>query len=419
MVRKVKSAVQPRRRDFTRSSQELPDLTSSLLDSHPVHQADPRIMPRDPFFTLPNPHQRPATAQPFYSPHRSHGPSSDTISAAPFASHWTHAAPGLDCHGNLLCQQKTLPEGLDTDTGIRDTAGPATHSDRAQNRWQHNQQTSWPSANDMSTAASGHAQHAQHAAQRPANPVHSVLHVSTGRQHPSCASDASHHAERDAGWPVAAVRSGRSEQTHPGAVQECPKFHQILLGSPDTTTMHGPSSSSVMWQLHSQQQQQRQQPPISCFDWSHPKQQPGLQVTELANQLALSSAQQFGMHVHSIESTQPGPSRNDADADIAAMEAVLADCKALRAQITAAEAQIASMQSDVGRPQFGRMASRGGIMGPHHDSSRAQNANDQLQGVLQTLRELKSAAARKKPAVEAVAGQLRAALVRSCTHSKT
>ncbi|KAL0042856.1 hypothetical protein WJX79_001653 [Trebouxia sp. C0005] len=56
--------LQPRRRDFTRSSQGLPHLSSALHAAHLINSSPHHypVLPQDPSSALPRPHQRPATA---------------------------------------------------------------------------------------------------------------------------------------------------------------------------------------------------------------------------------------------------------------------------------------------------------------------------------------------------------------------
>ena len=114
-------------------------------------------------------------------------------------------------------------------------------------------------------------------------------------------------------------------------------------------------------------------------------------------------------------------------ADVAAMEAVLADYQILRSQITEAEAQLTMLQStqsdgdsqrlqDTASLNSGCQPARASSSNRHKSISARQIADDQLNAVLCMLQELKLAAAKQKPAVEAVASQLRAAFTKNCTH---
>lgn len=108
-----------------------------------------------------------------------------------------------------------------------------------------------------------------------------------------------------------------------------------------------------------------------------------------------------------------GCSKQTGVTDLAAMEAVLDDYKGLRAQIAEAEHQLADLQAAVMQPHIAS-----DVVQPdsgHAGSVFPQGVHEhaQLLAATQRLERLKGAAAFQRPAVEAVALQLRNTLLRS------
>jgi len=107
-------------------------------------------------------------------------------------------------------------------------------------------------------------------------------------------------------------------------------------------------------------------------------------------------------------------------AEVAAMEAVLADYTALRTQIADAERQLLALQGSASQAEsFGMQGHQGHwrqMPGWHCENilhPARQDAHVELAAVMNTLAQLKAAAAKQKPAVEAIASKLQ------CTLSRT
>ncbi len=107
-------------------------------------------------------------------------------------------------------------------------------------------------------------------------------------------------------------------------------------------------------------------------------------------------------------------------AEVAAMEAVLADYTALRTQIADAERQLLALQGSASQAEsFGMQGHQGHwrqMPGWHCENilhPARQDAHVELAAVMNTLTQLKAAAAKQKPAVEAIASKLQRTLSRT------
>lgn len=123
---------------------------------------------------------------------------------------------------------------------------------------------------------------------------------------------------------------------------------------------------------------------------------------------ALHSMLSTAQHGQGCSQDPQEASKQTADTSLSAMEAVLADYKALRAQILAAEYQLSALQAAAAQP--GQNVASDAVT--LDSSSRsgygaAQTRQAQVVAATQCLEELKQAAVRQRPLIEAVALQLR------------
>ncbi len=464
--------MQPRRRDFTGSSQGLPDLTSALLATHSVESSvNCPILSRDPSSALPHPHQRPATAATCppsgFSPTSGLGPGT-----LPLAAGFSHTSGrGFEA---ATAAGSYHPPGH--------TFVPVTMASRHHGWEQPVNQAAAPHCltADWWDARSEPGQ----AAARPSNDEQPAYHV-VGPSQPasrqwraSTVPDAgpSLHTSRhraatavsDMGQGWSGVRQGSipveqvyAGMRHPvaGMQQAVPQLElqpQHRAGHGAAASIPGAQYQTLLldnaeelshvgqhgWQSqpHSQQHSPHQTAG-SCFDWSGCYQ--GSEQQAPAPVLKVPRAH-AGPHRHAFASTpdvvlehkqqadapdrpyvgtrqkQQGP----VDAEIEAMETVLSDYKALRAQIAHAEAQLASLQSTITQAD----SFQGCKVSGHHDSSQngavyneghqgsayagGSHVSRHLAEVTNTLRQLRAAAAKQRPAVEVVASQLRDTLAK-------
>ena len=177
----------------------------------------------------------------------------------------------------------------------------------------------------------------------------------------------------------------------------------------------------------------------TCSDWSagHQVAQPNRQLPGRQVSPAQVSSHR---HVGRVAREQTGPSttghadmqgmqneqQRAVGGEVAAMEAVLSEYKALRAQIVDAEAQLAVLQGSEFQGEgswspgytangYQYSAQNDQVHGDCYKGAVHPGKSDgclQLAAVIDTLTLLKAAAARQRPAVEAVASQLRSTLSR-------
>lgn len=114
----------------------------------------------------------------------------------------------------------------------------------------------------------------------------------------------------------------------------------------------------------------------------------------------------------SVLHAPPQPGNQTAVTSLTAMEAVLADYKALRTQIASAEQQLLGLQSAVMQSRH-QVFSETTTWDSKTRMGQDVHAEAKLTAAIQRLEQLKHAAARQRPAVEAVAEQLRNKLLHS------
>ena len=231
--------------------------------------------------------------------------------------------------------------------------------------------------------------------------------------------------------------------SHPAAAAQqadAPWHHQTAS---QVTQMQHPSlcvgSSNELDNSYHQDGKAQSQNAGTCSDWSashqvaQPNRQlPGRQVSPAqvsshrhAGQVAREQTWPSTKGHADMQGMQHEQQRAVGD-EVAAMEAVLSDYKALRAQIVDAEAQLAVLQGCEFQGE-GAWSSGYTTTGCQYSAQNDQVHGDrykgpmhpgksdgrmQLAAVIDTLTLLKAAAARQRPAVEAVASQLRSTLSR-------
>ena len=172
----------------------------------------------------------------------------------------------------------------------------------------------------------------------------------------------------------------------------------------------------------------------SCFDWSGCHRAAASQSSLPTNPTGLQSAQglnyrQAGPNAHghsgfgAMDEMGTQGSQHEAQnlvgAEVAAMEAVLADYTALRTQIADAERQLLALQGSASQAESRWLQGRQGhwrqMPSWHCESTlhpARQDPHVELAAVMNTLTRLKAAAAKQKPAVEAIASKLQCTLSR-------
>ena len=172
----------------------------------------------------------------------------------------------------------------------------------------------------------------------------------------------------------------------------------------------------------------------SCFDWSGCYQAAASHSRLLTHTTGLHSAhghtcRQEGHNAHehsglgAVAEMATQGSQHEAQspvcAEVAAMEAVLADYTVLRTQIADAERQLVALQGSVSQAESFEMQGHQGHRTQmpswqyeHTLHPARQDAHVELAAVMNTLAQLKAAAAKQKPAVEAIASKLQCTLSR-------
>ena len=465
--------LQARRRDFSRSSQSLPHLHSIPHATHHfTHPASPpagppdwqntlqcrdpcnwqnlpdwqnTLLPRDPSWALPHPHQRPATATacnppafahaapqsqqwldpsqtPQYPGHQAAPP---TLSSLPqrhcfVGTHQSHVGPASTCGDDRAAALHPHHLYWGFGQGVRDGDGdgflPQDWHQRQGAAHSHGR-TPLPSAH---TAASFRPTSAEHALD------------AWGDQNCRMSQPAS-----EAQYIAAGLHSQRtSRRCFPQPVSEhlcvhgkAPVHqHEHLSQQPQTAhctvhaAVHEPFGSGFDWSACLPAARHCQEPVGS----SHQRAAGRDTVLKQEAPAAAFAAQGAGPpHLR-----QGGPVRRDqhmTDAGgVAAMETVLSEYKALRSQISEAEAQLLDLQRAQpnydadGRRQPSSCSNEhitsvgpSGEVGSRGDQGRDSGVDrPPWRELTNTLRALKAAAAKQRPAVEAVANQLRSTLSR-------
>ena len=436
--------LQPRRRDFSRSSQGLSDLASALhglhsplpTQQHSQQRSQPSatdwqntMLPRDPFSALPHPHQRPATA----------ATTPPSGFAYTFGQRHQQAGHAQTYRQNL---------GPASQLGLQDQ--PYCYSDlRRQSEAGLHQHPAWHRDDFSIKPTASHPQHEhwegfmpQHSSQQDGHatrhdwsrPVTAEHMLERRGQQPSrlqlmpqtstrqaWGRSGGVHSQRPARQflPAAESLGLRTHSAEPANQHDC-FMPQTICGQYSSAT-HGCTDScmdsSAQSPTFGQQQQQLA---------SHGDQRGAPGVRQPAPGLAqpLCSA-----HDKSgpLEQSQQIRAQAAAGDDIAAMEAVLSEYKALRNQIAEAEAQLEVLQrrptqpdiftwpesnNDKNRGESFYPQGHGYLPDNRHRADTVWAHTAHLTDVTKTLIALKGAAAKQRPAVAAVAQQLQNTLSR-------
>ena len=424
--------LQPRRRDFTRSSQGLPDLHSALLASAPPQHCAQQgsrptasdwqntLLPRDPSWALPNPHQRPATAA--TCPPSAYGYTaeesrqwSDSGHAYQYSRQAAAAASGVYERHHMVSQQQASAGSRSAFHDDRATTWHPGHLLCAGSLPPHRHQADVSSLSPLDPALSA-------ARSRP----RTAQHMLDGRgtqplsvQHPACQLQADYAA-----GGLYSPHSAQGVFTQPVAERLCVHTdepahqHACSRQQPQSDQSHASRRPGGWFQCS-------ESSPIAHDgeDASLLHQGVAVELTQKAPTAVYAAAQHAGLGHMRHGGVQHLNFQTPDDGNIAAMEKVLADYKALRLQISEAEAQLLALRRGPAshehvcwsQPSGYQHRSDGGvgyepcIRG--HDEIRG-SGDDQAycREVTSTLRALKAAAARQRPAVEAVASQLRSTL---------
>lgn len=426
--------LQPCRRDFSRSSQGLPDLHSALRAPQHCGQQGQRpsapdwqnsLLPRDPSLALPNPHQRPATAA--TCPPSAYGYNAEESRQWSDSSHaYQHsheaAAPAGMYERHPMFSRQQVPAGP-TSCAFRNGRAATVHQDHLPyggslplQGYQHDvaaQSTTWSPLNPAPSAARPRPRTAQHTHDGRGDRVWRM-------QQPACQLQGDYTA------------GGLYSQHTAQHVFPQPVSERLCVHTDEPAHQH-----AYFRQQPWSEQCHAPGRPGGCFEWSESSHVARGERASLLHQAAAGEFTQKAptavydvvqpsdlAHMRRRNSQHPDPQPPD-DGNIAAMEEVLADYKALRMQISEAEAQLSALQrgsvnqwredvywtqpsgyqhrADNGLGYKPLTRDRDGVKGSGDDQAHCRE-------VTSTLKALKAAAARQRPAVEAVASQLRSTL---------
>ena len=439
--------LQPRRRDFSRSSQGLPDLASALHGLH-THQPTPwygqqtsqpsatdwqnTMLPRDPSSALPHPHQRPATAADTSFAGFVHTSGQRHQQAG-------HAYPYRQSHLGPVSQLGLQDQLYSYDLRPQSEAGLRQHPGQQRDEISVNSIASHPQREHCGGFVSQHPYQqdghaighdwsrpgtAKHMLEREGYQPSRLQHFPEASTRPAWGKSRELHSQQTARSPVAESVSLRTQSAEPSNQHEC--FAPQTISGLYSNATHDYTTSRMDWAAQAPvfgRQQQQQQHVTSLGDQRGTPcvRQP---VPGLA-QPTCSAYDKNGFHVQSEQFRAQAP---DVD-DIAAMEAVLSEYKALRSQISEAEAQLEGLQRGpappdaLSRPQSSSQRKQGEpsyqqghgyLPGKLHGVTTVGAHKAHLADVTNTLTALKGAAAKQRPAVEAVAQQLQNVLSRVC-----
>ncbi len=459
--------VQPRRRDFTRSSQGLPHLSSALHAANLLH-ASPHhypVLPRDPSSALPRPHQRPATAatcppQGFSPPPVPRSEAGVTAASLSLASRYIpeavtssgfnhtseHQFQGVPTSGWAGPWGQPLSQAAASQRQATD--GYGRRHDSAQAAAMYSARSD-PVFSDVAANQQPSRRHRDAIAHSDARPKQYASKTTGG-------SDT--WSERRQVWP--AGDSGRpspeaacnglrqltaaesqtaqttqlQQQHRASGTQESQAALQSLQVQHESLSVgnaEGPCYSNRQYSC----QPLSQQHAGSCFDWSGCHQAAAPHSSLPMHPTGLLTAQgltcrQAGHNAHDlsglgaeVEMGTQGPQSEAQDlvgCEVAAMEAVLADYTALRTQVADAESQLLALQGSASQAESHwsqhHQVHRRQMPSWHCESTlhpARQDAHVELAAVKNTLTQLKAAAAKQKPAVEAIASKLRRTLSRA------
>ena len=423
-------AVQPRRRDFTRSSQGIPDWGQGIpswgqgIPDWGQCRQPPAALPLQADTLIPAHSALPIP--PAYAQHQQHG-QADTpynrVAQLGMASSGD-ATTGQDAANacqqgaqQQVCYQKQRGDGLRHISGIQAAPGTGAahsrlypsggHLQQSQQQHQHQQQQQ-----QQQSAALGQI------VPRARAPMQYVTDVPVQHrvQTAACSSDAQQHRHKGRCHPAAlparrqpACSQGRSQQASPANMQE--HMHSRQGAEQSVVLQHPQHKQTSTFQQVPQMDLYRTE--SNSAEAAHPsatQKSPGTRpsTAPLGMQHNRPSKSQQG---HDSWQGHGECSKQAGVTDLAAMEAVLDDYKGLRAQIAEAEHQLADLQAAVMQQHIAsdvlHLNSRrnGSSIFPQDVHEQAQ-----LLAATQRLERLKGAAAAQRPAVEAVALQLRYAV---------
>ena len=481
--------MQPRRRDFSRSSQGLPQLAAHLSTSQPVQQYiqqgflpsttaeglystlpqeyrqhgplpsaanwqnltlpphDKRqgtqrtvtdwqntILPRDPSAALPHPHQRPATAASCpptgFTPTCGHNHHHYHQSQPPDTSPQEHHCIGRQRSWKAADLRQVCAEVRDMScesasaaaSGTQHTHTNAPHHDPRRDSGHANsiRNVCFDPVRRADKLRPVTAEHMQDCSPRQVPRVHQAALA-----HP-CSGTAGMQSQQ-ASWQI------QPEFEHQ-RVHSCQPIRQQDCFTPETLSVQYVSAAPATagsychaGSPHLSRFRQHQQAVMGCEPVTDAAQE-GLPAVGPWPQSYGSAHSPDLLQVHSEQSRVQLP-----EGDIAAMEAVLREYRALRCQIAERETQLEMVQRragdhhNLGWPEADavREQSRCGNYPGHKQSScshdlRSAHGDDTglPKDMTNNLLQLKAAAARQRPAVEAVAKQLRSTLSLSRVQSQ-
>ncbi len=459
--------VQPRRRDFTRSSQGLPHLSSALHAAHLLN-ASPHhypVLPRDPSSALPRPHQRPATAAtcppPGFSPPP--GPRSEAGNTAAGMSLASRYIPEAVTSSGFNHTSEDPFQGVPTSVWAGPWGQPLSQAAASQRQ----ATDGYGRRHDSAQAAAMYSGRSDPvfsdvaANQQPSRRHRDAISHSDARpkQYASKTTDGSNTwSERRQVWP--AGDSGRpspeaacnglrqptaaesqtaqnlqlQQQRRASGLQESQAALQSLQVQHESLSV-GNAEGPCYSHHHYSCQPLSQQRTGSCFDWSGchqaaaPHSRLAMHPTGLHSAQALNYRQE-GHNAHELSglgaTAEMGTQDSQHEAqdlvgpEVAAMEAVLADYTALRTQIADAERQLVALQGSASQAEScwlqGHQLHRRQMPSWHCESTlhpARPDAHVELAAVVSTLAQLTAAAAKQKPAVEAIARKLQRTLSRT------
>ncbi len=463
--------VQPRRRDFTRSSQGLPHLSSALhavnlLTASPNHYP---VLPRDPSSALPRPHQRPATAatcppsgfSPPPGPRSEAGNTAaglslassyipEAVTSSGFNQTYEHQFQGVPTSGWAGPWSQPLSQATASQRQATNGYGGRHDSAQAAGMYPGRSDHGRPgpvfsdmAANQQPSRRRGAIAHSDARLSQQASNTRSGNDTWSGRRQVWPAGDtgrpspeaACNGLRQPTGAVSLATQSSPLQQQHRASGTEVShaalQSLQVQHESLSVGNAEGPCYSHHQYSCQPLSQQRTS----SCFDWSGCHQAAASHSSLQMPPTGLHSAhrqtcRQAGYNAHehagfgAMVEMGTQDSQHEAQSlvgfEVAAMEAVLADYTTLRTQIADAERQLVALQGSASQPESrwlqGQQVHSRQMPNWHCDDTlhpARQDAHVELAAITNTLTQLKAAAAKQKPAVEAIASKLQRTLSRT------
>ena len=442
--------LQPRRRDFSRSSQGLPHLHPALHAAQHHSQPWPRLcapdwhntmLPRDPSWALPHPHQRPATAAAYPPPAFAH-------TAAEQSQGWSDSAHTYQHTSHQVAAPSGLSQRhcLDGTHQLPSTPVIAYEDDRAAVLDPHHLRGGWGKGGGGASRPQQWHDQDDNAHSYRWSPLDSAFAAATSRP-----VTAQHmlDARRHQTWKnQARMQQPVSQAQYTAGGLHSPHTARCVFPQPVSERLCVHSDEPVHQQGYLSQQPQSAQCNVaehehsrSCFEWSGCSPAVEQQYKEPASLLhqraayalklvapaAVYAGQPPGLAHKPCEDSKRSDLQVADDSNIAAMETVLSEYKALRRQISEAEAQLSALQrapanheafawpqsSSYSNEHASKPGARREAWSRDCDQGRGSGSdNAHWREVTNNLRVLKAAAAKQRPAVEAVASQLQGTLSR-------